>query len=201
MHEAVNAADIHKRAEIRKPAYNAVQLGADLQSSPLLLFLRFHFCEQYVFLGGDDAFAGLVHFDYGEFHGLSDKVREVFNIFCGDMRCGHESAYAVYGGDQAALDDFFTNRVKYFAFGFRVGQQLFPEFLAFHALAGEQHIAFAVVYLGDFHFNAIANLHDIHGVDIRIGGEFVPGNEPIGFIADIDAYFAFRNLYDCPVST
>ncbi|MPM45055.1 hypothetical protein SDC9_91740 [bioreactor metagenome] len=134
-----------------------------------------------------------IYFQNLEFHGLSNKLVEVFNILNGDLGRGHESADAADIRNQTAFDHFLANRIKDLFFNVFLAEQLVPKFLAFNILAGEENVAIAVVHLGDFDFDFIAFLKEILRLHIRITGELACRNNAIRLVADVDEYFAVDN--------
>ena len=194
MHQTVDAADIHKRAEVSDPANHAMHLGTNHQFAPQLFAAGFRLFQHNGFVGSHDTLAGLVHFDNLEAQRLAYIVADVFHIFGGKLGSGDESTDAFDGGDQAALDHFLTNAFEHLILDIFILHQVVPKLFALNILTGEKHVAFAVVYLEDFHLDLIAHLDGIGGIDIGVGREFAAWDIAIRFIADIDTNFTIDNL-------
>ena len=186
VHQAVHAADVDERAEVRQAANGALDDGADLEGVPQLLLAGRLFHLQNLLAGSNDALLGLVDLDDLQGHGLAHELVDLLNIAQGELGCGNEGANAHDVRQQAALDGFLADALNEFA-GFLLRNDLFPSLAVDDVLLGEQHVALAVVHLHNLDFDFVADL-DIGRGKIRLL------YETVSLVSNVDAYFVFGDL-------
>ena len=188
MDQAVHAAHVHKGAEVGQAADDAVDDHALLQLLPGFLLLGGGFLRHHGLAAGDDALLLLVDLNDLQLHFLADEISNLFHIALGQLGGGHEGANALDIGDQAALDGLLAGAVHIFA-RFILCHQGFPGLAVDNVALAEQHIALAVVYLHDLHFDLVAQLH--------VGlGELGALDQAVGLVADVDAHLVVGHLND-----
>ena len=193
MDEAVDTADVNKRAEVGDSAHNTVDLAANDELFPLGMLLGCLFGNQNLLLGSDDALSLTIYFQNLELHGLANELVEVLNILRGNLGRRNKRADTADVRNQAALDDLFADRVEDLLFDVLLAEQLIPELLAFNIFAGEEHVTVSVVHLGDFDFDGIAFMKQVFGFHVRIAGKLTHGNHAVGLVSNVDKYFTVHN--------
>ena len=122
--EAVDAAEVDERAELREPHDDAFADLADGQRAEQLLLLLVEFFFEHLALREHDAMALVIEVDHLQAQLLADEFVEVADRLAADLRCGDEAAHAEVDED-AALDDLRDRRFDHFVVVVRF-DDLFP---------------------------------------------------------------------------
>lgn len=193
MDEAVNAAQIYECTEIGESADDTLDGLAFFDVLPSCCLLGCALFNDDCLAGSNQALLMTVNFDDLQADFLAHELIDLLNKALGELGCGNEGADAVYVDDEAALDDFFTGTGYDFAIVISFNE-LIPIFAGEEAALGELNIAFTIVDLDDLGLDLVADLE--LGFNILCRGQLALGDDAVGLVADIQAYFVISNEYN-----
>jgi hypothetical protein len=196
VHQTVDAAEIDERAEVDDRGHHTLADGALLQLvEELAADLGLGLLEPGA-AGQHHVVAVLVQLDDLGFDLLADVRLQIADASHLNQRGGQEAAQADVE-DQATLDDLDDGALD--------GLVLLlerlngpPGALVLRALLGQDQAAFFVLLGEDQGFDLIAHGNDLIGVDIVLDGQFAGGDDPFGFVADVEQDLVPVNLDDGP---
>ena len=111
-----------------------------------------------------------------------------------DERRGQEAAQADVD-DEAALDDL-DDRTADDAVGFLLRLDVAPRALVLRALLRQDQAAVLVLLGEDERFEALAERHDLVGVDVVADRQLLRGDDALGLVADVEEHLVRVDLDD-----
>ena len=194
MDQAVNTAQIDKRAEVDNGGHHAftdlalLELGQEGLTDLGLGLLEVLAAGQHHFV------AVLVELQDLGLDLLTDVRRQVAEAAHLDERSRQEATQADVD-DEAALDGFddgaFDN-----AIGFLDLLDIAPGALILCTLLGQDKTAFLVFLGHDKGLDGVADFDDIVGIDVLLDGKFAGGDDTLGLVADVEENLVTVDLDD-----
>src|SRR6202163_2208866 len=182
--EAVDAAEVDERAELREPHHDAFADLSDLQRAEQLLLLGVELFFEHLPLAQYDAMALVVEVDDLEPQLLADELVEVADGLAADLRRRDEPAHAEVD-ENAALDDLRDGRFDHFVVVVGL-DDLLPGLQGAGAAFAQIELAVLVVDPVDHDFQGVADL-ELLGFDRE--RELAERQDALGLAADVDEQF------------
>ena len=184
MHESVDAAEVHERAEVddRGDGTGKDHALDELVQDVLALLLAVLF--EHHAAGEHDVVAVAVHLDDARLEALAEEHVEVLHAAKVHERCRQEAAQADVE-DETALDDLDDLALDVLA-GFELLLDVVPRALVRGALLGEDEAAVLVFLLEDEGLDLVAELHDVGRVGVLADRELARRDDAFGLVADVE---------------
>ena len=194
VHEAVDSAEVHERAEVddrRDGALADLALGQVVEEARAALrlgLLQQRAARQH------HVVAVLVQLEDLRLDLLPEVRGQVAHAAQLDERGGKEAAQSDVD-DEAALDDL-DHRSGDDAVFFLDLLDIAPRTLVLRALLREDEAAFFVFLLEDEGLDAVADLHYLGRVDIVLDGQFTGGDDTLRLVTDVEEHLVPVDLDD-----
>ena len=194
MDEAVDAAEVHERAEVHDRGDDTaahltlLQLGQEVLANGRLRLLEPRATREH------DVVAVLVELDDLRLDLLADVRLEVTDPTHLDQRRGKEATESDVE-DQAALDDL-DDRALDDAVGLLDLFDRAPGALVLCALLRQDQAAVLVLLLEDEGLDLVADRDDLGGIDVVLDGQLARGDDALGLVADVEQDLVAVDLDD-----